>query len=63
MVAKKPTYQFLGKVNEFFGNKLTPERQRSGVAHSTLRHRSDVAQVTAQVGSTGTILRPLRSAL
>ncbi len=63
MVAQKPTYQFLGKVNEFFGNKLTPERQRSGVALSTLRQRSDVAQATAQLGSTGTILRPLCSAL
>jgi len=62
MVTQNPIYKFLGKVNEFFGNKLTPERQRSGVALSTLRQRSYVAQMSAQVGSTGTILRPLCSA-
>lgn len=43
MVAQKPPQQFLGKVNDFFGDPTTPERQRSGVAHFTLSQRSDVA--------------------
>ena len=62
MVVQNSTHQFLGKVVEFFGDQTTPERQRSGVAHSTLRPRSDVAQATAQAGSTGTILRRIKSA-
>jgi len=62
MVIQKPTPQFLGKVNQFFKDKTTPERQRSGVVHSTFRHRSDVVQMTVQAGSTGTILSCLKKA-
>lgn len=61
MVIQNPTLQFLGKVNEFFGDATTPERQRSGVAHSTFRHRSDAVQMTVQAGSTGRLLKRLKS--
>jgi hypothetical protein len=62
MVIQNPIPQFLGKVNEFFGDKTTPERQRSGVVLSTFRHRSDVVQMTVQAGSTETILSCLKKA-
>ena len=59
MVTQKPTCRFLGKVEGFFQAQTTPERHRSGVAHSTLWLRSYDAQEAAQVDSIGTILRPL----
>ena len=59
MVIQNPTLKFLGKVNEFFEGKTTPERQRSGVVHCTFRHRSDVVQATVQAGSTEMILNRL----
>ena len=62
MVIQKPTSQFLGKVNQFSKDKTTPERQRSGVVHSTFRHRSDVVQMTVQAGSIETILSCLKKA-
>lgn len=62
MVTQKPTPQFLGKVKQFFRDKTTPERQRSGVVHSTFRHRSDVVQMTVQAGSIETILNCLKKA-
>ena len=61
MVAQKRTHRFRGKVNEFFEDKMTPERQRSGVVHFTFRYRSDVVQETVQVGSTELNLRTLRN--
>jgi hypothetical protein len=62
MVTQKPAPQFLGKVKQFFRDKTTPERQRSGVVHSTFRRRSDVVQMTVQAGSTETILDCLKKA-
>jgi len=62
MVTQKPMYRFLGKVEGFFQAQTTPERHRSGVAHSTLWLRSYDAQVTAQAGSTETILNCLKKA-
>ena len=61
MVTQKRTHRFRGKVNEFFEDKTTPERQRSGVVHFTFRHRSDVVQETVQAGSIGLNLRTLRN--
>ena len=60
MVIQNQTLQFLGKVNEFFRDTTTPERQRSGVVHSTFRQRSDVVQETVQAGSTGSLLGRLK---
>ncbi len=62
MVTQKRTCSFPGKLNEFLGDKIVPERQRSGVAQGTLRLRSDVAQGVAQVGSLGMILRRMHNA-
>ena len=59
MVTQKPTHSFLGKVEGFFQAQTTPERHRSGVAHSTLWLRSYDAQEAAQVDSIGSILRRL----
>jgi hypothetical protein len=59
MVVQRRTRGFLGKVNEFFGDKTTPERQRSGVVHFMFRRRSAVVHAAVQIGSTGTILRYL----
>lgn len=53
MVIKKRGNNFLGKRAEFPGRKTTPERHRSGVVHSTFRRRSNVVQVSVQVGVTG----------
>jgi hypothetical protein len=58
MVNPKANRHFLAKTHEFSEGKLTPERHRSGVVHSTFRHRSDVVQNTVQVGSTGRIVSP-----
>ena len=62
MVTPKTTHGFLGKVRGFFQTQTTPERHRSGVAHSTLWLRSLDAQKAAQVDSIGAILRTPTSA-
>lgn len=59
MVIQKRGINFLGKREEFPGRKMTPERHRSGVVHSTFRRRSGVVQVSVQVGSTGSPASPL----
>jgi hypothetical protein len=53
MVTQNPQGQFPTKPRVFFWDKPAPERQRSGVALSTLRQRSDDAQIVAQAYSTG----------
>jgi len=62
MVAQNSHQQFAANPHVFFWDKPAPERQRSGAAHSTLRHRSDDAQVVAQARSTGYSVSPVKIA-
>jgi len=62
MMAQNPHREFPANPHVFFWDKPAPERQCSGAAHSTLRQRSDDAQVVAQARSTGSWRSPVKIA-